>query len=108
MPPKAVKAARGTTISCKGWAQEAALRMLNNNLDAEVAEKPKELIIYGGSGKAARNWACYDAIVKSLKSLDNDETLLVQSGKPVGIFRTHEYAPRGPLGSISANWKTAA
>jgi urocanate hydratase len=94
MPPKAVKAARGTTISCKGWAQEAALRMLNNNLDAEVAEKPKELIIYGGSGKAARNWACYDAIVKSLKSLDNDETLLVQSGKPVGIFRTHEYAPR--------------
>ena len=94
MPPKAVKAARGTTISCKGWAQEAALRMLNNNLDAEVAEKPKELIIYGGSGKAARNWACYDAIVKSLKSLGNDETLLVQSGKPVGIFRTHEYAPR--------------
>ena len=94
MPPKAVKAARGTTISCKGWAQEAALRMLNNNLDAEVAEKPKELIIYGGSGKAARNWECYDAIVKSLKSLGNDETLLVQSGKPVGVFRTHEYAPR--------------
>jgi len=94
MPPKAVKAARGNTISCKGWAQEAALRMLNNNLDAEVAEKPKELIIYGGSGKAARNWECYDAIVKSLKSLGNDETLLVQSGKPVGIFRTHEYAPR--------------
>lgn len=94
MPPKAVKAARGTTISCKGWAQEAALRMLNNNLDAEVAEKPKELIIYGGSGKAARNWQCYDAIVKSLKSLENDETLLVQSGKPVGIFRTHEYSPR--------------
>ncbi|MEW5795873.1 MAG: urocanate hydratase [Candidatus Zixiibacteriota bacterium] len=94
MPPKVVKAAHGTTLSCKGWAQEAALRMLNNNLDAEVAEKPKELIIYGGSGKAARNWRCYDAIVKSLKSLGNDETLLVQSGKPVGIFRTHEYAPR--------------
>ncbi len=94
MPPKSVKAARGLKISCKGWAQEAALRMLNNNLDAEVAEKPKELIIYGGSGKAARNWQCYDAIVKSLKSLGNDETLLVQSGKPVGIFRTHEYAPR--------------
>jgi urocanate hydratase len=94
MPPKSVKAARGLTISCKGWAQEAALRMLNNNLDAEVAEKPKELIIYGGSGKAARNWQCYDAIVKSLKSLGNDETLMIQSGKPVGIFRTHEYAPR--------------
>ena len=94
MPPKSIKAARGLKMSCKGWAQEAALRMLNNNLDAEVAEKPKELIIYGGSGKAARNWQCYDAIVKSLKSLGNDETLLVQSGKPVGIFRTHEYAPR--------------
>ncbi len=94
MKPKSVKAARGTKISCKGWHQEAALRMLNNNLDAEVAEKPKELIIYGGSGKAARNWDCYDAIVKSLKSLENDETLLVQSGKPVGIFQTHEYAPR--------------
>ena len=94
MPPKSVKARRGTSIICKGWHQEAALRMLNNNLDAEVAEKPKELIIYGGSGKAARNWDCYDAIVRSLKSLGNDETLLVQSGKPVGIFRTHEYAPR--------------
>jgi len=94
MPPKSVKAARGLKMSCKGWAQEAALRMLNNNLDAEVAEKPRELIIYGGSGKAARNWSCYDAIVKSLKTLGNDETLLVQSGKPVGIFRTHDYAPR--------------
>jgi len=94
MPPKSVKAKRGLKLSCKGWHQEAALRMLNNNLDAEVAEKPKELIIYGGSGKAARNWQCYDAIVKSLKSLKNDETLLVQSGKPVGIFQTHDYAPR--------------
>jgi urocanate hydratase len=94
MPPKSVRAARGNEISCKGWHQEAALRMLNNNLDAEVAEQPKELIVYGGSGKAARNWKCYDAIVASLKSLGNDETLLVQSGKPVGIFRTHEYAPR--------------
>jgi urocanate hydratase len=94
MKYKPVKAARGTKLSCKGWAQEAALRMLNNNLDAEVAENPKELIIYGGSGKAARNWDCYHAIVKSLKALENDETLLVQSGKPVGIFRTHEYAPR--------------
>jgi urocanate hydratase len=94
MPPKSVRAARGNEISCKGWHQEAALRMLNNNLDAEVAENPKELVVYGGSGKAARNWKCYDAIVASLKSLANDETLLVQSGKPVGIFRTHEHAPR--------------
>jgi len=94
MKYKPVKAARGTRLSCKGWPQEAAFRMMNNNLDEEVAEKPKELIIYGGSGKAARNWDCYHAIVKSLKSLDNDETLLVQSGKPVGIFKTHEYAPR--------------
>lgn len=89
-----VRAAHGLSLSCKGWHQEAALRMLNNNLDPEVAEKPQELIVYGGSGKAARNWDCYHAIVKSLKSLDDDETLLVQSGKPVGIFRTHEYAPR--------------
>lgn len=89
-----VRAARGTTLSCKGWHQEAALRMLNNNLDPEVAEDPKNLIIYGGSGKAARNWQCYHAIVDALKRLGGDETLLVQSGKPVGIFRTHEYSPR--------------
>jgi urocanate hydratase len=94
MKYRPVKAPRGTKISCKGWAQEAALRMINNNLDEEVAEKPKELIIYGGSGKAARNWDCYHAIVKSLKSLENDETLLVQSGKPVGIFKTYDHAPR--------------
>lgn len=94
MKPLTVHASKGNKISCKGWHQEAALRMLNNNLDPEVAEKPQELIVYGGSGKAARNWECYRAIVKSLQSLDNDETLLVQSGKPVGIFRTHEYAPR--------------
>ena len=91
---KPVKAATGSKLSCQGWHQEAALRMLNNNLDSEVAENPKELIIYGGSGKAARNWECYHAIVKSLKSLKNDETLLVQSGKPVGVFQTHDYAPR--------------
>jgi urocanate hydratase len=89
-----VRAPRGTTISCKGWQQEAALRMLMNNLDPEVAEKPGELIVYGGRGKAARNWECFHAIVASLRSLENDETLLVQSGKPVGIFRTHPYAPR--------------
>ncbi len=94
MKPKTVKAAHGLKLSCKGWHQEAALRMLNNNLDPDVAENPKELIVYGGSGKAARNWESYAAIVKSLKSLKNDETLLVQSGKPVGIFRTHDYAPR--------------
>src|SRR5882724_2265668 len=88
------RAARGTEISCKGWQQEAALRMLMNNLDPEVAEKPEELVVYGGTGKAARNWECFHAIVRSLKALEADETLLVQSGKPVGIFRTHEYAPR--------------
>ena len=88
------RAARGPEISCKGWQQEAALRMLMNNLDPEVAEKPQELIVYGGTGKAARNWACFHAIVASLRKLAADETLVVQSGKPVGVFRTHEYAPR--------------
>ena len=88
------RAPRGTTLSCKGWQQEAALRMLLNNLDPDVGENPAELVVYGGTGKAARNWACFHAIVKSLRALENDETLLVQSGKPVGIFRTHEYAPR--------------
>ncbi len=91
---KTVSAPRGTKLSCKSWQQEAALRMLQNNLDPDVAEKPEELIVYGGSGKAARNWACYNAIVDSLKRLENDQTLIVQSGKPVGVFRTFEYAPR--------------
>ncbi len=91
---RTVKAPTGTELTCKGWGQEAALRMLMNNLNPEVAEKPEELIVYGGTGKAARNWACFDAIVESLKSLDDDETLLVQSGKPVGIFKTHPGAPR--------------
>ncbi|MGA8229872.1 MAG: urocanate hydratase [Candidatus Acidiferrales bacterium] len=90
----ALRAAHGNGLSCRGWQQEAALRMLLNNLDPEVGEKPEELIVYGGRGKAARNWECFDAIVASLKSLANDETLLVQSGKPVGVFRTHSYAPR--------------
>ena len=89
-----LRAARGLEMSCKGWAQEAALRMLYNNLDEEVAERPQDLVVYGGTGRAARNWECFDAIVRSLKSLENDETLLIQSGKPVGILRTHEYAPR--------------
>jgi urocanate hydratase len=88
------KSPRGTEITCKGWQQEAALRMLMNNLDPEVAEKPGDLVVYGGTGKAARNWECFHAIVRSLKDLAADETLLVQSGKPVGVFRTHEYAPR--------------
>src|SRR2546425_3759399 len=92
--PRVVRAPRGTGLSCKAWTQEAALRMLMNNLDPEVAEKPDELIVYGGTGKAARNWECFDAIVRTLRALENDETLLVQSGKPVGIFRTHPGAPR--------------
>jgi urocanate hydratase len=89
-----IHAARGTAISCKGWQQEAAMRMLMNNLDEEVGERPSDLVVYGGTGKAARNWECYDAIVSTLKALENDETLLVQSGKPVAVFKTHEYAPR--------------
>jgi urocanate hydratase len=89
-----IKAPLGSKLSCKGWIQEAAMRMLMNNLDPQVAENPAELIVYGGKGKAARNWECFDAIVSSLKTLENDETLLVQSGKPVAIFRTHENAPR--------------
>ncbi|HET7612506.1 MAG TPA: urocanate hydratase [Gemmatimonadaceae bacterium] len=89
-----IHAPRGTQISCKGWQQEAALRMLMNNLDPEVAERPDDLVVYGGTGKAARNWECFDAIVRELTNLGGDETLLVQSGKPVGVFRTHPGAPR--------------
>ncbi len=92
--PRVVRAPRGTTLSCKSWQQEAAMRMLMNNLDPEVAERPDDLVVYGGSGRAARSWAAFDAIVRSLQELENDETLLVQSGKPVGIFRTHTSAPR--------------
>jgi len=105
----AIRAPRGTTISCRGWQQEAALRMLMNNLDPEVAEHPEELIVYGGSGKAARNWECYEAIVDSLKRLESDETLLVQSGKPVAIFRTHEEAPRVLIANalLVPHWATA-
>ncbi|MGK9477473.1 urocanate hydratase [Melioribacter sp. OK-6-Me] len=94
MTKRVVKAPTGTKLTCKGWIQEAAMRMLMNNLDPEVAERPEDLIVYGGSGKAARNWESFDAIVRSLKELNNDETLLIQSGKPVAIFRTHENAPR--------------
>src|SRR5256885_7400952 len=89
-----IRASRGTQLTCKGWPQEAALRMLMNNLDPDVAERPDDLIVYGGSGKAARNWEAFDAIVRALTSLEHDETLVVQSGKPVGIFQTHPGAPR--------------
>ncbi|TME14996.1 MAG: urocanate hydratase [Chloroflexi bacterium] len=91
---RTIRAARGTELSCQGWPQEAALRMLMNNLDPEVAERPEDLVVYGGTGKAARNWECFDAIVESLRRLASVETLLVQSGKPVAVFRTHELAPR--------------
>jgi urocanate hydratase len=106
---KNITAPTGTTLNCKGWHQEAALRMLMNNLDPAVAEKPEELIVYGGGGKAARNWASYHKIVETLKRLENDETLLVQSGKPVGVFRTHEEAPRVLIANAHlvpkwANW----
>ncbi len=103
---KPVSASHGTKLSCKSWQQEAALRMLQNNLDPDVAEKPEELVVYGGSGKAARNWACYNAIISSLKKLENDETLLVQSGKPVGIFKTFEHAPRVLIANslLVPNW----
>src|ERR1700730_10710442 len=89
-----LRAPRGLELSCKGWQHDTALRMLLNNLDPEVAEKLEDLVVYGGTGKAARNWECFHAIVKSLRALENQETLLIQSGKPVAVFRTHEYAPR--------------
>src|SRR5687768_7373882 len=89
-----VSAPRGATITCKGWPQEAALRMLMNNLDPAVAERPDDLVVYGGSGRAARSWEAYDAIVATLRRLDHDETLVVQSGKPVAVFRTHPWSPR--------------
>src|SRR3989449_4148642 len=92
--PRTVRAPRGPTKSCKGWVQEAALRMLMNNLDPEVAERPQDLVVYGGTGKAVRNWASFDAICRTLRVLADDETLLVQSGKPVGVFTTHADAPR--------------
>ena len=92
--PAIIRAPTGTRLSCKGWHQEAALRMLMNNLDPRVAERPEDLVVYGGSGKAARNWASYKKIVETLRRLENDETLLIQSGKPVGVFRTHDEAPR--------------
>jgi urocanate hydratase len=109
--PRTVRAPRGPERSCKGWAQEGALRMLMNNLDPEVAERPQDLVVYGGTGRAARSWAAFDGIVRELRRLENDETLLVQSGKPVGVFRTHEWAPRVLIANSNlvgkwANWET--
>ena len=110
MDHRVIHAPRGAQLNCKGWHQEAALRCLMNNLDPDVAERPDELIVYGGAGKAARTWSCFDAIVRELKALENDETLLVQSGKPVAVFRTHEYAPRVLIANSNlvgawANWE---
>jgi urocanate hydratase len=107
---RTVRAPRGSTISCKGWQQEAALRMLMNNLDPDVAERPDDLVVYGGTGRAARSWEAFDAIVAALRSLENDETLLIQSGKPVGVFRTHAWSPRVLLANSNlvgrwANWE---
>src|SRR5690606_25720922 len=107
--PRPVRAYRGTTLNTLGWQQEAVLRMLQNNLDPEVAEHPDDLVVYGGTGKAARDWASFDAMVRTLKTLKNDETMLVQSGKPVGVMRTHEWAPRVLLANSNlvgdwANW----
>ena len=105
---RVIRAPRGATLSCKGWVQEAALRMLMNNLDPEVAERPEDLVVYGGTGKAARNWECFDRIVAALKSLTDEETLLVQSGKPVGILRTHPDAPRVLIANsnLVGHWST--
>lgn len=110
MSSRIIRAPRGAKLNCKGWHQEAALRCLMNNLDPDVAERPEDLVVYGGTGKAARNWASFDAIVRELQQLENDETLLVQSGKPVGVFRTHEYAPRVLIANSNlvgawANWE---
>ena len=107
--PRIVRAPRGNTLSCKSWQQEAAMRMIMNNLDPDVAERPNDLVVYGGSGRAARSWDAFDAIIHSLQNLENDETLLVQSGKPVGIFRTHSNAPRVLIANSNlvphwANW----
>lgn len=105
-----IRAPRGTDLTCKGWVQEAAMRMLMNNLDPDVAERPEDLVVYGGIGKAARNWSSFDAIIRELQRLESDETLLIQSGKPVGVFRTHERAPRVLLSNSVlvpkwANWE---
>src|SRR5438093_2569436 len=111
MAARTIRAPRGAKLNCRGWHQEAALRCLMNNLDPDVAERPEDLVVYGGTGKAARNWESFDAIVRSLRALENDETLLVQSGKPVSVFRTHEMAPRVLISNAMlvpnwADWET--
>src|SRR2546421_1198717 len=105
---RVVRAPRGSTLQCRGWPQEAAFRMIQNNLDPDVAERPEDLIVYGATGRAARSWAAFDRILATLKRLQNDETLLVQSGKPVGVFRTHEWAPRVLIANalIVPRWAT--
>src|ERR687898_2948614 len=108
--PRTVRAPRGTELSCRGWQQEAALRMLMNNLDPDVAEDPDHLVVYGGTGRAARSWDAFDAIVRELRALADDETLLIQSGKPVGVLRTHEWSPRVLIANSNlvgkwANWE---
>jgi len=114
-----IRAPRGPERVCKNWGAEAAYRMIQNNLDKEVAENPKHLVVYGGIGRAARNWECFDQILASLRELEDNQTLLIQSGKPVGVFQTHEDAPRvliansnlvpsGPTGNTSMNWTARA
>ena len=110
MTVSSIRAARGTELSCLGWQQEAALRMLQNNLDPEVAEHPDKLVVYGGTGKAARDWRSFDAMVRTLRTLKQDETMLVQSGRPVGVMQTHEWAPRVLIANSNlvgdwANWE---
>ena len=107
-PSRVIRAPRGTQLSCKSWLTEAAYRMLQNNLDPEVAERPEDLVVYGGIGRAARDWGCYDAILESLRNLEDNETLLIQSGKPVGIFPTHADAPRVLLANsnLVPHWAT--
>ena len=107
-PSRTIRAPRGTELSAKSWQTEAPLRMLMNNLDPEVAERPEDLVVYGGTGRAARSWEAYDAIVATLKDLEEDETLLVQSGKPVGVFRTHQWAPRVLIANsnLVGDWAT--
>src|ERR687897_956367 len=107
--PRIVRAPRGTELTCKNWLSEAAYRMIQNNLDPDVAERPEDLVVYGGRGRAARSWGSFDAIVRELQAIENDETLLVQSGKPVAVFRTHEHAPRVLIANSNlvgawANW----
>ncbi|TDD63668.1 urocanate hydratase, partial [Jiangella aurantiaca] len=106
--PRPVRAPRGRQLTALGWPQEAALRMLQNNLDPEVAEHPDELVVYGGTGKAARDWPSFDALVRTLTTLGGDETMLVQSGRPVGVLRTHEWAPRVLIANsnLVGDWAT--